>query len=106
MYLKSPGEAIDFAAMREAEPCIFEEMGIAIGPDFVQKGYGKQIIEAFCSEAKKCGATSFRASYRIGNTASAKLLETCGFAFDHDSEERTDPRNGEKYIVRNVCRNL
>ena len=39
---------------------------------------------------------------RMKNIASAKLLESCGFKYDYDSEEKTDPRTGEKYIIRNL----
>ncbi len=33
--------------------------------------------------------------------ASKGMIETCGFKFDFESEEKTDPRNGEKYTVIN-----
>lgn len=106
VYLKSSMEPIGFAAMREAEPGIFEEMGIAVGPEYVRHGYGKQIVNAFCKEAFVQGATEFRASYRVKNHPCEKMLESCGFSFDYDSEEKTDPHTGETYIVRNVKKML
>ncbi len=45
MKMESRLEAIGWASMREANPYVYENMGIAIGPDFVGKGYGKQIRE-------------------------------------------------------------
>ena len=102
VYLKDGMEPIGFAVMREREPMIYEEMGIAIGPEFVGKGYGKQILNALCMEAKAQGAKEFRASYREKNLASKGLLNKCGFEFDYVSEEKTDPRNGENYFVVNV----
>lgn len=46
MYEKSSGQAIGFAGMEEMEPGVYEDMGIALGPDFVGRGYGKQIVNA------------------------------------------------------------
>ena len=101
VYLKADMEPIGFAAMQERESKIYEEMGIAIGPEFVGKGYGKQILNALCMEAKAQGAKEFRASYREKNLASKGLLNSCGFEFDYLSEEKTDPRSGERYFVVN-----
>ena len=88
--------------MRRAEEGALEDMGIALEPDFQRRGYGRQILEAFCEEAGRCGAREFRTSYRLGNMPSQWLQEACGFVFDFDPEERTDPRTGETYIVRNM----
>jgi RimJ/RimL family protein N-acetyltransferase len=108
VYLKTEQglEAIGWAAMREAEPGIYEDMGIAVGPAFVRKGYGKQILNALCEEAKKQGAMEFRCSYREKNIASKALQDACGFIFDFKSEEKTDPRNGEKYYLINTKKML
>ena len=54
--LKKTGEAIGFAGMRELERGIYEETGIALGPEFVRKGYGRQILTARSEEAGKLGA--------------------------------------------------
>lgn len=59
VYLKETGEAIGFAGMREREPEIYEECGIALGPDFVRKGYGRQILNALTDEVKKQVLKSF-----------------------------------------------
>ena len=48
----------------------------------------------------------FKASYREKNSASKGLLNACGFEFDYLSEEKTDPRNGEVYIVVNIKKSL
>lgn len=104
VFLKNNGkpEPISWAMMREAEPMIYEDMGIAIGPSFVGKGYGKQILNALCKEAKEQGAKEFRCGYREKNLASKGMQDACGFEFDHRSEEKTDPRTGEIYIVVNT----
>ena len=106
VYLRSTMEAIGFACMREVEPSIYEETGIAVGPAFVRKGYGKQILTVLCEEAKRQGAKEFRASYRKMNVASKGMIKACGFEYDFESEEKTDPRNGEKYTVVNCKKAL
>lgn len=102
VYLKETMEAIGWATMHEIEPGIYEEDGIGIGPAFVGKGFGKQILKALCDEASRCGAREFRGGHRMKNIASAKMFESCGFKYDYDSEEKTDPRTGEKYVIRNL----
>jgi len=99
VYEKSTGQAIGFAGMCEREPGVFEDMGIAIGPAFTGRGYGKQILNALLDEAfNKCGAHKFIASCWKQNLASHYLQISCGFKFSH-YEERVDRRNGEKYIL-------
>lgn len=83
------------------DPDVYEDMGSAIGPDFVGKGYGKQILNALCEVARKQWAKEFYCSYREKNLASKRLQDACGFKFDYKSEEKTDPRTGEKYVVLN-----
>ena len=101
VYLKKTGEAIGFAGMRELERGIYEETGIALGPEFVQKGYGRQILTTLLEEAGKLGAKEFHACNRTGNAASRVLQLSCGFVFDSLSDEKTDPRTGETYILEN-----
>lgn len=106
VYIKPSMEAIGFAAMRECEPEVFEEMGVALGPDYVHKGYGKQVLTAMCEEAKKAGAKEFLASHRKLNVASKALIVSCGFEYDYESEEKEDPRTGEIYTIVNYRKKL
>ena len=108
VYLKAESglEAIGWASMREVNPGVYEDMGIAIGPDFVGKGYGKQILNALCGEARKQGAKEFHCSYREKNLASKRLQDACGFKFDYKSKEKIDPRTDEKYVVVNTKKDL
>lgn len=99
VFLKETDTAIGWATMKEIEPGIYGEDGIAIGPAFTGKGYGKQILNALVLEAKKCGAKEFQAGARTNNLASHYLQMSCGFKFHHYSEEKEDPKNGEKYII-------
>lgn len=96
---KVSGRAIGFAGMMEIEAGVYEDIGVALGPDYVGKGYGKQIIHAMTDYAKNVlGAKKMVLSYREGNEASRRLQESCGFAYSH-SEDRVDPRTGEAYVL-------
>ena len=100
VYEKATGQAIGFAGMKEIEPGIFEESGIAIGPDYVGKGYGTQILRALLREAFIiCGATEFRAAARTVNLPSLRMQEKVGMRFSH-TEECIDPRDGTPYQLR------
>lgn len=64
------------------------------------------LMLALCACGSVPGAGEFRTSYRLANLPSQRLQEACGFVFDFDSEERTDPRTGERYMVRNMKKTL
>ncbi len=99
VYLRKTGEPIGFAGMKDAGDGVYGETGIALGPDFVGKGYGRQIFNVLTEEAKRMGATKFVAGNRTENEASCRCQRACGFFFDHLSEEKTDPKTGEKYFL-------
>lgn len=97
VYEKQSNQAIGFAGMEEIENGVFEDMGVALGPDFVGKGYGKQIINAMVDFARdELMAKKFLLSYREGNEASKRLQESCGFQYSH-TIEKIDPRNDMPY---------
>ena len=106
VYLRETGEPIGNAGMRDMGDGLYEETGIALGPDFVRKGYGRQILNALTDEAKRMGAIRFLTSSRTKNEASRVLQMACGFSFDYLSEEKTDSRTGEKYFVENNIKTL
>lgn len=99
VYEKRSGQAIGFAGLEELEPGVWGETGIAIGPAFTRRGYGKQILNALTDFARdEKGAKKFVACCRTANTVSHKLQMSCGFQYSH-SEEKVDPRNGEAYTL-------
>lgn len=99
IYEKTGGKAIGFAGMMEIEPGVFEDTGVALGPDYVGKGYGKQVLSALTDTAfTQWGANRIICSCRSQNEASRRLQLSCGFTFSH-TEDRTDPRSGEAYIL-------
>lgn len=99
MEEKQSGQCVGFAGLERVGADTWEDTGIAIGPDFTGKGYGKQIVNALADhvfgilEGKR-----FVYSTRSKNEASIALARSCGFFFTH-AEQRTDPRNGEEYTL-------
>lgn len=99
VYEKQSGQAIGFAGLEQLEEEVCGETGIAIGPEFTGKGYGKQILNALTDFARdELGAKKFKYSCRAKNIASCNLRKSCGFQYSH-SEERVDYRNGEMYTL-------
>jgi len=99
IYEKTSGEAIGFAGMEQIGEGVYEDTGIAIGPAFTRKGYGKQILMALVNEAFiNLGADKFVCSCRSQNEASKQLQISCGFVYSH-SENKIDPRDGKEYIL-------
>lgn len=99
VYEKKSGQPIGFAGVSELEPRIYEEAGIAIGPEYVGKGYGKQILQfllEYC--AKSLGGKEFIYSTHSTNTASKALAVSCGFSFRY-AKQKIDLRNGEPYVL-------
>ena len=95
---KESGKAIGFAGLRE-ESGVCEDTGIAVGPRYVGKGYGTEILNELVRIAKEgLNAHGFIATCRSENEASRKMILGCGFQFSH-AEPRVDKRNGEKYTL-------
>lgn len=96
---KQCGQAIGWAGMLPVSDGVYEDCGIAVGPEFVGKGYGKQVLNALVDYAfETLGAKTFVASCRSQNAASRGMILSCGFIFTH-SENRVDPRNGSPYVL-------
>lgn len=99
VYEKQSGKAIGFAGMTKISEKTYEDTGIAIGPAFVRKGYGRQILMALVQQAfDELGAEKFVTSCRSHNDASRQLQLSCGFSYSH-SENRVDSRNGADYVL-------
>ncbi len=99
IYEKESGQPIGFAGFCELEEGVFEDTGIALGPAFVGKGYGKETLNLLTQIAKaEYGAVRFIASCRSENKASRRMILGCGFRFTHQ-EDRTDPRDAAPYIL-------
>lgn len=97
VFEKASGAAIGFAGVEQLAPHVYEETGICLGPDYVGKGFGKQILHAliqYCRE--NFDATEFIYSTREKNIASIRLAESLGFTYI-SSEPKTDTRDGHPY---------
>lgn len=106
VYEKKSGQAIGFAGLEQLEEQVYGETGIAVGPAFMRKGYGKQILNALVEFARdELGARRFVTSCRSGNEASKGLILSCGFFYSH-SEEKVDARNGEGYTLEYYFKEL
>ena len=99
VYEKASGQAVGFAGVLEATPGVWEDTGIALGPNYTGRGWGKQVLEClldWCRREK--GAQKFLYTTWRQNTASHALARSCGLVYIH-SEPRTDPRTGAAYTM-------
>jgi len=96
---KTSGQAIGWAGLAVLSPGVCGETGIAIGPAFTGRGYGKQLLNALADYARdRLGANRFVACCRRENIASKRMQLSCGFRFTH-CEEVADPRNNQPYTL-------
>ena len=99
VYEKASGEAIGFAGVERIEEGIYEEAGICLGPDYVHRGFGKQILQALIQYCKQeYNAKEFIYSSREQNVASVKLAESFKFEL-FESETRVDERDNQEYTM-------
>lgn len=99
IYEKSGGTPIGFAGIMQKSPHVYEDTGICLGPDYVGRGLGKQVVRAllkYCKE--RLGATEFIYSSREENTASIGLAQSLGFVCI-GSKPKMDTRNGYSYTI-------
>ena len=97
VYLKSTGRAIGFAGMLRLEDGeTWEDTGVALGPAWVRRGYGTQIVRALCARARALGGRTMVLSARAQNAASRGLIESLGFR-QFRIEDRIDDRDGSPF---------
>lgn len=97
--------AIGFAGVEEIVPAIYQDAGIALGPEYVGRGYGKQILLLLLEHCIALGGEEFLYSTRSSNVASKALAVSCGFSYRY-AEKKVDPRNGEHYVLEIYSRKL
>ena len=97
VYEKSSSRAIGFAGVEKIEPYIYQEAGICLGPDYVGKGFGKQVLRGLIQYCKKeFGAKEFIYSTREENKVSNRLAKSLGFTMV-SSVPKTDSKDGRSY---------
>ena len=97
VYERASGRAIGFAGVVQTGPHTYEDTGICVGPDYVRRGYGKQIVQRlmqFCRDER--GAKEFVYTAREENVASNALARSLGLSLA-GGEDRTDARDGHIY---------
>lgn len=105
VYEKDSGQAIGFAGVEEIRPHIYQDASIVLGPEYVGRGYGKQILRLLLEYCISLGGLEFYYSTRAGNLASKALALSCGFAYQY-SEPKTDPLSGKAYELEIYKKNL
>ena len=101
VYEKKSGAAIGFAGVEKLSPRVYQEAGICLGPDFVGKGYGKEILAGLIQYCvKEFNAVEFHYSTRAENQASKKLAASFGFVLT-GREPKVDDRDGHEYVQLN-----
>lgn len=99
IYEKSSGTPIGWAGITQTAPRVYEDTGICLGPDYVGRGFGKQIVRALLQYCKESlGAAEFIYTTREENTVSVKLAQSLGFTLI-GSKPKTDARSGYQYNV-------
>ena len=102
---KMGGEPVGFAGVEEVQTHVYEDTGIAVGPEYVGRGYGKQILSALIKYCASQGGEVFLYSARKENMASKALALSCGFLYQY-SKQATDLRNGELYELEVYSKKL
>ena len=97
VYEKSSGKAIGFAGVEKLGPHTCQEAGICLGPKYVGKGFGKQILQVLIQYCKEeFSAKKFIYSTREENRASNQLAKSFGFTVI-SSIPKTDSKDGHSY---------
>ena len=106
VYEKAGGRAIGYAGAEMTGPDTAEECGICLGPEYMRKGYGRQIMNALMDRMQsRFGAKEFVYCSHEENTASIALARSLGFR-ESAREERIDERTGGRYIMIRFCKEL
>lgn len=99
VYEKTTNRAIGFAGMTEISEGVWEDTGIALGPDYTGRGYGRQILQLLTEYARQeLGARRFVCSCRSENAPSRRMILSRGFRYTHSSQA-ADPRTQESYTL-------
>lgn len=97
VYEKKSGEPIGFAGVEKLSDHVYQEAGICLGPEYVGRGFGKQILSGLIEYCRKTfDAEEFYYSTREENKASVGLARSLGFE-RISSEVKVDGRDGHSY---------
>lgn len=96
--LKQTDEPIGMAGMMEIEPKVWDDTGVGMGPNFTGKGYGRQIVDAFCDFVfNEMGADKMLLSCFKQNLPSKNLQLDYGFEYIY-STDKVRQHDGFEYV--------
>lgn len=78
---KQTGRIIGFVCVAETEKGVYDHLGIAIGKEFINKGYGSQTLTTLLDYIKRNDGKLVYYSHFKENDASKNLAIKCGFKF-------------------------
>ena len=81
-------EPIGFVCVDEIEDKVYGNLGIALGENYVNKGYGSEVLTTLINELKQAGAREIYYSHFKENEASKRLALKHGFIF-YKEDKRT-----------------
>lgn len=101
VYSKQTGEAIGFAGIERLSPFVCRDAGICLGPEYVGKGYGRQILQCLMDYARdRLGIIGFMYYSREDNAASVALANSVGFKPYGKVVKQIDMRDGSFYNLQ------
>lgn len=99
VYEKAGGKPIGFAGAEKLSSYVYQETGICLGPNYMRKGFGKQIVQGLIEYCRKnFGAKEFIYSTREANEVSNSLAKSLGFTVTSE-EDKIDCRSGQHYTL-------
>lgn len=97
---KISDEPIGFICSHEISPKVYGNLGIAIGLNYIKKGYGSEALEALINYIKELGGEKIEYSHFEENEASKALALKHGFEF---VKKQNSVRNHDKLEFIEVC---
>ncbi len=99
VYEKSSGQPIGIAGIKKMADGVYTVTDIAIGSNFWERGYGKEILHALIELAfDKLGAKVLRYECFKENTASRCLACSCGFRCIRTAKAELN-KNGREVLL-------
>lgn len=85
-YLKSNGKCIGSGGIGKGKDGI-HELGYNLNRDYWHQGYATEAAKAMIAWAyRELGVHDFVASHAKANIASGRVIQKCGFQYDHEGE--------------------
>ena len=102
IFLKQPKYFIGYISAMDISRGIFQNayIGYALINTFWNKGYGREAVSCFTSEAMKAlSLHRFEAGIEIENIFSKNLIESCGYRYEGISKKRLSLRKEWRDIL-------